>query len=167
MITLQQWAIKHGVSILALAELRTILGHGMVEPEVVVAGQKYSEAYQASLIRLEAARQGVWLTRNNVGALQDRNGRVVRYGLANESKAQNEAVKSGDFIGIYSFTIQPQHVGQLVGQFVSVETKEKNWQYSGTPHELAQRNWLEFVVSKGGAAMFASEPSHLSKVFKK
>ena len=167
MISLHQWAIRHSVSMQALAELRTRLGYGMVEPQVLVPGQKYSEAYQASLIRLEAPKHNLWLTRNNVGAVQDRTGRVVRYGLANESAKQNEAIKSGDLIGIHTFEIQQHHVGQVVGQFVSVETKEKNWQYSGTPHEVGQLNWLNFVISKGGAAVFASEPNHLSGVIKK
>lgn len=160
-ITLHQWAIRHGVSMAALGELRTMLGYGMVEPSPLPPSGKYSEAYQASLIRLEAPKHQVWLTRNNVGALQDRTGRPVRYGLANESSKQNEVIKSGDLIGIHSFEIRQHHVGQTFGQFVSVETKEKNWQYSGTPHELAQKNWLDFVVSKGGAAVFASEPHHL------
>lgn len=82
----------------------------------------------------------------------------MRYGLANESKAQNEQVKSGDLIGIRPILIGPQHVGQLIGQFVSVEAKHQTWVYKGDKHETAQLNWANFVISKGGFACFATGP---------
>ena len=45
-------------------------------------------AVQAA-VRLEAARMGILLFRNNVGALIDVRGIPVRYGLANESTQIN------------------------------------------------------------------------------
>lgn len=161
---LHQWAIKHGVSLAAVEELKTLMGVGFVAPEATAAGAPGSEAYQQSLIRLQAPFHGIWLTRNNVGVLMDKGGRPVRYGLANESPHQNERFKSADLIGIHTFTIEQHHVGYQVGQFCSVECKEKGWQYTGDDHERAQKAFAEFVVSKGGAAIFASEPHHLFNI---
>lgn len=156
---IDQWAQRWGVSAAALQDLRYSLGVGTgAAPPLVVTGAPGSEARQQSLTRLDAAQNGVWLTRNNVGALLDARGVPVRYGLANESKAQNEAVKSADLIGIRSEVIGPEHVGQTFGRFVSRECKHEGWQYTGTPHEVAQLAWCEFVISKGGDAAFCTGP---------
>jgi hypothetical protein len=133
------------------------MGEG-VSPPVVVDGKPGSESRQQSLVRIDAAESGVWLTRNNVGALLDARGIPVRYGLANESKAQNESVKSADLIGIRSVLIGPQHVGTVIGQFVSRECKHEGWTYKGDKHEVAQLNWCNFVLSKGGDAAFCTGP---------
>lgn len=160
---LMQWAIKHGVSLAAVEELKTLMGVGF-QPPVSTDSPKGSEAYQTSLLRLQAPFHGIWLTRNNVGVLMDKTQRPVRYGLANETPAQNERFKSADLIGIHTFTIEQHHVGTQVGQFCSVEMKEKGWQYTGDEHEAAQLAFANFVVSKGGAAIFASEPHHLFNI---
>lgn len=161
MTDLYQWAARWNVSPLALTELRDLLvaGNDKVPMELDTRGG--SESAQQNLIRLAAPHFGIWLTRNNVGALIDETGRPVRYGLANESKDQNKRIKSADLIGIHTFVVQPHHVGQTIGRFVSVECKERGWQYRGTAHELAQKNWADFVVGRGGLACFASEPEHL------
>jgi len=117
-----------------------------------------SEALQQSLVRIEAAKKGIWLTRNNVGALLDSRGVPVRYGLANESKKQNEKIKSGDLIGIKPVLIAQQHVGQTIGQFVSREIKKEGWVFCGDAHETAQLSWCNFVISKGGDAAFCTGP---------
>lgn len=160
---LHAWAKRHGVSDMAVAELRMLLLGGVPLPaEAPVAASNGSEASQQNLIRLAAPGFGVWLTRNNVGVLMDKTGRPVRYGLANETPQQNQTIKSGDLIGIQSFVVTPEHVGQTIGRFVSVECKARGWKYSGNAHERAQRNWAEFVIGKGGLAIFASEPHHLN-----
>jgi len=161
---LHQWAIKHGVSLAAVEELKTLMGVGFVPVDVSTTAPKKSEAYQTSLVRLQAPFHGIWLTRNNVGALMDKTGRPVRYGLANETKQQNEKFKSGDLIGIHTFTVEQHHVGMQIGQFCSIEMKEQGWQYTGDEHEQGQLNFANFVVSKGGAAIFASEPHHLFNI---
>lgn len=127
-------------------------------PLVGMEGKPGSEIRQQALIRLDAAQCGVWLTRNNVGALLDERGVPVRYGLANESKEQNKQVKSADLIGIRPILIGQHHVGQVIGQFVSVECKHATWTYKGDTHEVAQSNWMNFVLSKGGFACFAAAP---------
>lgn len=160
MTVLDEWAIAWGVSPAAVLDLRQRMGVAATGamPEVQVDGKPGSEIRQQALIRLDAAQNNVWLTRNNVGALIDERGVPVRYGLANESKEQNKHVKSADLIGIRSILIGPHHVGQVIGQFVSVECKHATWHYKGDAHEVAQRAWCDFVVSKGGFACFATGP---------
>ena len=92
---LDEWAQAWGVSAAALLDLRTRMG--IAEARIEATGAAGSESRQQSLIRIDAADSGVWLTRNNVGALTDERGIPVRYGL-NESKEQNKAVKSADLI---------------------------------------------------------------------
>lgn len=152
---LDEWAAKWGVPYDALVDLRARVGITFVE---AVARGKAGESRQQSIVRLEAAQKGIWLTRNNVGALMDSRGIPVRYGLANESRAQNEVVKSGDLIGIRPIVIQPRHLGATIGQFVSREMKHEGWTYRGDKHERAQLAWINFVIGKGGDAAFATGP---------
>ena len=153
MISLTQWALKHGVTPHALFELEGILtGH---VPQVdCKPGQ--NEATVQSLVRLEAARKDCRLWRNNVGVLQDINGRPVRYGLANDSKQVNEVLKSADLIGWRRVRIEPQHVGSIIAQFVSRECKESSWRYAGSKREVAQLNWIKLVTADGGDAKFCT-----------
>ena len=107
-------------------------------------------------IKLEAAvkfRSHLW--RNNVGAMFDAVGRMVRYGLANDSKAMNEKLKSGDRVGITPIVITQAMVGKTVGVFTSIEVKKENWKWTGTEREKAQLAWVELVQEKGGIAGFA------------
>lgn len=159
-MTLNDWAMRHGVSPAAMAELRVLmLGSGDAAPAIEVTGDAGSEARQQSLVRLDAAQHGVWLTRNNVGALLDARGVPVRYGLANESVTQNRVIKSADLIGIRPILIGPQHVGTLIGQFVSREVKKSGWKFNPKDkHEVAQMQWCQFVLSKGGDAAFCTGP---------
>lgn len=162
---LTEWGRKWGVSEVALAELRVLMGV-VVEagsPVPVVTGDTGSEARQQSLVRIDAAQSGVWLTRNNVGVLIDKSDRPVRFGLANESPAQNKIMKSADLIGMRPVVITQAHVGHTIAQFVSREVKREGWRYTGDEHEVAQRNWLNFVVAKGGDAAFCCGPGSFSK----
>lgn len=150
-----QWAARHGVSMQALNELQALFGlHGGHYLPATVKGT--SEAAVQSAVRLEAARKGVRLFRNNVGALIDSRGVPVRYGLANDSKQVNEVMKSADLIGWRPLLIGPQHVGTVVGQFVSREVKEVGWRYTGTDREPAQLAWAELVTAGGGDAAFCT-----------
>lgn len=155
---LGEWAARWNIPPGAMLDLRLRLGV-MRDPNAgELEGTDGSESRQQSLVRLEAAQKGVWLTRNNVGALIDDTGRPVRYGLANESKEQNKVVKSADLIGIRPVLIGPQHVGRLIGQFVSREVKHETWKWKGDRHEVAQMAWAEFVIAKGGDAAFCNGP---------
>lgn len=154
-VCLQAWAVKHAVTPAALADLLQIMGAG-VPPVPPPDPGRTSEAYVQSLVRLEAPKHGVWLTRNNVGALQDKTGRPVRYGLANETPAQNKVIKSGDLIGIRAVLVQPWHVGTTIGQFVSRECKHAGWTWTGDEHETAQLAWANLVTRYGGDAKFVT-----------
>lgn len=63
------------------------------------------------------------LWRNNVGVLQDRNGRPVAYGLGSEGGRALPG--TSDTIGIHSVTITPEMVGRQVGVFVAIEAKDR------------------------------------------
>lgn len=113
-----------------------------------------SEADVQALRRLQAARDGGHLWRNNVGVLKDDRGVPVRYGLANETPALNKALKSSDLIGWRPVLITPGMVGQTIAQFVSVECKREGWHYTGAGREAAQKAWLDLVTGSGGLGMF-------------
>lgn len=151
MMTLSAWAIRWGVSFTALVELQQYMG--MLDPDPAPQEGR-SEAAISNDVRLEASRQGKRLWRNNVGVLEDANGRPVRYGLANDSPQVNRVMKSADLIGINPVLITAQHVGQTIGQFMSIECKAEGWHYTGSPHEEAQQNWATLVLSLGGDARF-------------
>lgn len=150
-----QWAARHGVSLQAVQELASLFGmHGGHDLPPEVKGT--SEAAVQAAVRLEAARKGVRLFRNNVGALVDSRGVPVRYGLANDSKQLNEVMKSADLIGWRPLLIEPWHVGTVVAQFVSREVKAVGWRYTGADRESAQLAWAQLVTAGGGDAAFCT-----------
>jgi hypothetical protein len=151
-----QWAIRNGVNEKALAELRAIFGLEAPQAHDAESKRDFSESAVQSLVRLEAARKGLKLWRNNVGALLDSRGVPVRYGLANDSQQLNKVVKSGDLIGWRPVLITPAHVGSRIAQFVSRECKRPGWKFAGDDHERAQLRWAEAVTADGGDACFAS-----------
>lgn len=152
--TLQAWAQAWRIPEVALVDLRTRLA-ALCLPDAVRATQG-SEAGAQQAIRLEAAEKGILLWRNNSGALQDAEGRWVRYGLCNDSKQLNERYKSADLIGIKPVKVDASHVGAVMGQFIAREVKAPGWRYAGTPREAAQSRWLEMVRAAGGDAQFAT-----------
>lgn len=156
MSPLHTWAARWGVSPQAFQELQQALG--MLAPPLVAGdpGHGKSEAWAQSAERLAASRQGIAVFRNNVGALKDERGRLVRFGLGNDSKGLNEVLKSSDLIGIKPVVIQPQHVGHTFGQFWAREMKEPGWHYTGTPREAAQMAFIGLVNAHGGDAAFST-----------
>lgn len=116
-----------------------------------------SESQILDEIKLEAAvkfRSHLW--RNNVGAMMDAVKRLVRYGLANDSAAMNEKLKSSDYIGITPVIITQEMVGKTIGVFTSIEGKKEGWKWGNTLREIAQKAWIDLVREKGGIAGFAS-----------
>jgi hypothetical protein len=154
-----QWAIRNRVSDQALSELRAIFG--TIDTPITNVPTGASEAAVQAQVRLEAARKGLKLWRNNVGVLRDERNVPVRYGLANDSKLLNQTVKSGDLIGWRPVIITPAHVGSLIAQFVSRECKRPDWKYSGDDHERAQLRWVEVVTADGGDAAFCNREGTL------
>lgn len=157
MTILTDWAAQWGVPREALADLARRQGAEYERnPEPVLKhGQPVDESHVQSLIRLEAARAGLLLMRNNVGQLMDDRGVPVRYGLMNESEQLNAKIKSSDLIGIRPIRITSAHIGTTIGQFVAREVKRTDWVFKGNAHELAQQEFLTLVNRYGGDAKFA------------
>ena len=153
-----QWAIRHGVSAQVLHELDSLFGIKLDLPD---ADGSQSEAAVQADVRLEAAAKGIHLFRNNVGVLQDKTGRPVRYGLANDSAKLNKIIKSSDLIGFRKVRIEQTHVGSVIAQFVARECKSGNWTYSGDEREVAQLAWLKLVNANGGDAQFCNKTGSL------
>lgn len=118
-------------------------------------GGKVLESEVQQLIQLEAPKHGLLLMRNNSGALKDKEGRTVRYGLGNTSEQQNLTFKSSDLIGCMPVVITPDMVGKTIGVFVAVEVKKAGWKFKGNPREIGQKNFIDFIVKRGGIAFFA------------
>jgi hypothetical protein len=159
MNNLHQWAAQWGVPYAAVADLQKRLGMDGAQAAHVVPGS--SESAIQSRVRLEAAAKGMRLFRNNVGALKDDTGRVIRYGIANDSPQMNKMIKSSDLIGINPVTIAPEHIGQTIGQFVAREVKAPGWRYAGTDREVAQLRFINMIAAMGGDACFASDDTTL------
>ncbi len=153
---IHDWVAQWGFPAIAALDLMDRLGEGYAPENGDTDTVGMSETAVSNIVRLAAARAGILLWRNNVGAFQDDSGRAVRYGLCNDSKALNQRIKSGDLIGIKPVTITASMIGQRIGQFVSYEIKAGDWQYTGTAHELAQVKWRDIILSNGGDAKFTT-----------
>ena len=119
-------------------------------------------------VQLEAAQIDVLLMRNNVGACQDATGRVIRYGLMNESAKVNERVKSSDLIGITPVVIHAGYIGMTLGVFTAVETKRSDWQFVHSDERaVAQMAFHDIVRRHGGFAGFARSPEEFKGIIKR
>lgn len=118
-------------------------------------------------ILLEAAQCGAWLGRNNVGACMDDRGRMIRYGLANESERINRVFKSSDLIGFRQMLIMPEHVGRIVAVFSAIECKRSDWKFSERDDRaVAQLRFIDHVRNAGGFAGFCNDPDQLKDILK-
>ena len=156
MTPLYTWAQDWQVPLVAIQDLQRRLGL-LTQLEPPPAPQGTGEAWLQSAVRLESSQKGWRMFRNNNGALQDKTGRWVRYGLANDSEQLNKKLKSGDLIGPKPVLIEPWHVGHTIAQFTSLECKPVGWQYTGTEREVAQLAWINMILSLGGDARFVSQ----------
>ena len=136
-----EWAAVWGVPQAALNDLVQRLTAADHLPSE--AGR--SEAAVQADIRLAAAKRGdLVLWRNNSGALTDDAGRLIRFGLGNDSAQANKRLKSADLIGI--------HRGS--GRFVSIEVKRPGWKHSdASERDRAQAAWAATVAAMGGVAL--------------
>ena len=138
---LTEWAAVWGVPPAALQDLIARLTVTDFQPSE--AGR--SEAAVQADIRLAASQRGdLVLWRNNSGALTDDAGRLIRFGLGNDSAAANKRMKSADLIGIH----RPS------GRFVSIEVKHPGWKHSdASERDCAQAAWAATVAAMGGVAL--------------
>lgn len=153
-MTLHDWARKWNIPERAILDLHMHLiptdPYRPVDPSP-------RETDVQNQVRLEASHKGLRLWRNNVGAVVDaETNRHIRYGLCNDSKSLNTRIKSADLIGIRPVAVTQEHVGSVIGQFVSREIKRSSWKYSGSQKEIAQLAWAELIFSFGGDAAFVT-----------
>ena len=99
-------------------------------------GEMTSETDIQSLVRLALSERGILNWRNNTGALKDKDGRLVRYGLF---------PGSSDIIGI-----MPD------GRFLAIEVKKPG--KKPTPEQL---NFIEVIRRHGGIAGVVHSPEEL------
>lgn len=113
-------------------------------------------------IRLLASQRGWRLWRNNCGVLPDRNGRPVRFGLANDSPQLNRHIASADLIGIMPVVVTQEMVGRTLGVFTSIECKHPDWRPTpGDERYQAQCRWRDLVLSLGGYAVITNRSDTL------
>lgn len=114
-------------------------------------------------VRLALAQQGALAWRNNVGACEDASGRIIRYGLCNDSAQMNRALASSDLIGAVPVLIQPHHVGMTLGVFAAVECKHSGWHLTpGDKRGQAQQRFIDLVRSVGGIGGFVNDPAQVA-----
>lgn len=154
MVNLTTWAARWGVPLEALQDLKQQIGLLTPADPAPLAGT--SEAAVQNHARLAASAAAGRRWRNNSGAYRDESGRLVRYGLANDSAAMNRVIKSSDLIGWDSVLIGLEHVGQTLAVFAAEECKPVGWQYTGTERERAQLAFIQLVLAAGGHARFVS-----------
>jgi len=103
--------------------------------------------------------------RNNSGAMEDKTGRVVRFGLGNDSAALNREIKSSDLIGGTPVLIRPHHVGHVFLNFTALECKRLGWSLRpNDKHAQAQLRYMEIVRNHGGFADFITHPSQIEHI---
>jgi len=102
-----------------------------------------------NLIRLALSDKGIINFRNNVGALKDINGRLVKYGLC---------IGSSDIIAIKPVVITPEMVGSTIGQFMAIEVK-----CQGKKPTVEQKRFLEIIRKHGGLAGVARSVEELEE----
>lgn len=120
-----------------------------------------SEAPVQAQLRLRANDFNGHLWRNNNGAAIDNTGRVIRYGLGNDSKRINSKRASSDLIGIMPIVIGEHHVGRTFGLFVAIEVKPPDWKAPKNDRERAQAAYLTIVNECGGLGLFGTHEDHL------
>ncbi len=123
------------------------------------------ESAVQSHTRLELARAGAIIQRNNVGACEDKTGRIIRYGLMNDSVQLNRQFKSSDLINIIPVLIGPQHIGRTLGVYAALECKQSGWHLTpGDQRGQAQLRYLELVRSVGGIGAFITDPTQVGQI---
>ena len=96
-------------------------------------------------ILLECGVGDVRLWRNNVGALQDKRGQWVRYGVCNPD--------GSDLVGFKRILIGPEHLGTVLAVFTAIEVKGPHGRLT-----KGQRRFLDLVETAGGIAGMVRSP---------
>lgn len=124
-----------------------------------------SEAVVQQQVRLALAASGALMWRNQVGAFTDENGRVIRFGICNDSAQLNAQLKSSDLVGAVPVLITPAHVGRTLAVLTAVECKHSDWHITpGDKRAQAQLRFIDLVRSVGGAGGFATSADEAVKI---
>lgn len=124
-----------------------------------------NEAALQNHIRQQFARFGpIW--RNNSGACSDVSGRLIRYGLGNDSAKLNAHVKSSDLIGIRPvFAWLPDAGWRMLGVFTAIEVKAPGWTLKqNDSRAMAQARYHDIVRDVGGFAGFATSVDDIAGI---
>lgn len=134
----------------------------MYSGSIAMGGVMTDEASVQAAVRLEASRRNWMVWRNNSGAGKLNDGRMIRWGLANESERINKVIKSSDLIGLMPVTITQDMIGQTVGVFTALECKRSDWKgFPTDDRERAQERFLQLVRDYGGIGRFINDPEQL------
>lgn len=128
-----------------------------------------SEAAIQSQVRLAFADIGP-IFRNNVGACTDDSGRLIRYGLGNDSAKLNQEIKSSDLIGITPVTawLHSTQAWHTLGVFTALEIKTSGWRFSeADARAVAQRRFHAIVREVGGFAGFVTSPADIGSIIRR
>lgn len=124
-----------------------------------------TETVNQQQARLLMARIGAQVWRNNSGACTDDTGRLIRYGLGNDSAQLNKVIKSSDLIGIVPVRIEPHMVGYHLGVFTALEVKPSGWKLRPSDDRgHAQAKFHQIVRDACGFAGFVTDPSDVLRI---
>ena len=121
-------------------------------------------------VQIEARKFDSHLLRNNSGALEDKTGRLVRYGLGNVSKAHTDKIASSDLIGFTVRTITPDMIGKKVAIFTAIEVKRSDFKMTTTGNKdsdnrlKAQIAFINWVYNHGGISGIVNSLESLRKI---
>lgn len=123
--------------------------------------QAEKKLFDLSAVKMQREYKGL-LYRNNSGALPDRTGTLVRFGIGNDSKQLNEVWKSPDSIGGTPILITPDMVGRTMLVLTGFEFKKPGWHMTpGDKRARAQHNCIMDWIDAGGIAGFVTDVSHV------
>ena len=156
---IHSWAVRHGVSASAAAELIM-----MITPYPSTVGPTgKSEASVQQKTRVLAFSMGNSLWRNNNGGATTDDGRVIRFGVGNDSSKINKKWKSGDLIGITR--VMSTQIGQVFGVYTNIEMKRPGWrQVPSDARAKAQAACMNNVRALGGLAGFAQSTEDYKRI---
>lgn len=127
-----------------------------------------SETVVQQRTRLAFAKIGpMW--RNNSGACFDDTGRLIRYGLGNDSAQLNARIKSSDLIGITPVTawLASANAWVQLGVFTALEVKPNGWVRNPTDDRaVAQERFHAIVREVGGFAGFVSDEKDIQFIIR-
>lgn len=124
-----------------------------------------SETVNQQQARLAIARIGGLPFRNNSGACTDETGRLIRYGLGNDSAQLNKQIKSSDLICVVPTRIEPYMVGYHLGVFTALEVKPSGWKLRPSDERgHAQAKFHQIVRDACGFAGFVTDPTDVMRI---